>query len=195
MVVLDTSQQQFNAKIIYYGPGLSGKTTCIQYIGKVFSKSAQSSLVSFANISGRTLYFDFLSLDAGYIKGYPIRFLIYSVPGQVFYEATRKLIISKVDGAVFVADSQKDRLEANLLAMQSLKHNLLIQKLEVTNIPFAIQYNKSDLPFLSDMNEMEDMINPMKSPSFLSCALTGQGVLEALKVVCIGILDRMNTYL
>jgi mutual gliding-motility protein MglA len=194
MVTFVNKINQFSAKIVFYGAGLSGKSSCIHYVAKTFPNSSHSTLVSYANFSGKTLYFDFMSLDSGFFHGYPFRYLIYSVPGQVFYEETRKLVLAKADGIIFVADTQQARLDANLMAMESLKEDLSSLEINLNEVPYAIFYNKSDRPHHYTIDQMNEAFNPDSAPSFLGNAINGDGVLEVMKTVCLSILERMNRY-
>lgn len=175
--------KEINCKIVYYGPGLGGKTTNIQYIYQKTSSQNKGQMITLNTENERTLFFDFLPLDLGEIRGFKTRFHLYTVPGQVFYEASRKLILRGVDGLVFVADSQVERMEANLESLQGLKKNLLEQGYDPSKVPLVMQWNKRDLPNIVPVEDMERQLNERKSPSFEAIAAQGQGVFETLKMV------------
>ncbi len=175
--------KEVNCKIVYYGPGLGGKTTNIQYVYQKTSGDAKGKIISLNTENERTLFFDFLPLDLGKIRGFNTRFHLYTVPGQVFYEASRKLILRGVDGIVFVADSQVERMEANIESLQSLVKNLEEQGYDVSKIPLVMQWNKRDLPNITPVEDLEKELNRWKSPSFEACALKGEGVFETLKMI------------
>ena len=175
--------KEVNCKIVYYGPGLGGKTTNIQYVYQKTSGDAKGKIISLNTENERTLFFDFLPLDLGKIRGFNTRFHLYTVPGQVFYEASRKLILRGVDGIVFVADSQVERMEANIESLQSLVKNLEEQGYDVSKIPVVMQWNKRDLPNITPVEDLEKELNRWKSPSFEACALKGEGVFETLKMI------------
>jgi signal recognition particle receptor subunit beta len=183
MSFINYSSREINCKIVYYGPGLCGKTTNLQYVHKRTANDRKGKLISLATETERTLFFDFLPLALGDIKGFKVRFHLYTVPGQVFYAASRKLILKGVDGVVFVADSQMERADANLESMDDLQINLKDHGFELDNLPYAVQYNKRDLPNAIPVDEMESLLNPRAMPSFEAIATTGQGVFETLKDV------------
>lgn len=175
--------KEINCKIVYYGPGLGGKTTNIQYVYQKTSGDAKGKIISLNTENERTLFFDFLPLELGEIRGFKTRFHLYTVPGQVFYEASRKLIIRGVDGIVFVADSQVEKMEANRESLESLKRNLIEQGCDIQKIPLVMQWNKRDLPNVTSIEEMERTLNLWKSPSYQAIALKGQGVFDTLKTI------------
>lgn len=181
MSFINYSSREINCKIVYYGPGLCGKTTNLQYIYKHTNPEQKGKLISLATETERTLFFDFLPLHLGDIKGFKVRFHLYTVPGQVFYAASRKLILKGVDGVVFVADSQIDRMEANIESIEDLRINLAEQGYDLDKIPFVIQYNKRDLPNVAPIEEMNKILNPNGIPWFESVATDGRGVFETLK--------------
>ena len=183
MSFINYASREINCKIVYYGPGLCGKTTNLQFIYQKTSPDAKGKMISLATETERTLFFDFLPLALGEIRGFKTRFHLYTVPGQVFYDASRKLILKGVDGVIFVADSQEERLDANIESMENLKNNLEEQGYDLDKLPFVIQYNKSDLPNVSPKEELNDLLNPNKVPEFDACATTGEGVFETLKSV------------
>ncbi len=160
MSMINYASREINCKIVYYGPGLGGKTTNLEYIyGKVLPDT-RGKLISLATETERTLFFDFLPVELGTIRGFRTRFHLYTVPGQVYYNASRKLILKGVDGVVFVADSQTDRAEANLESMQNLYDNMQAYGYDLTRMPFVIQYNKRDLPNAAPLDELQGMLNP-----------------------------------
>lgn len=181
MSFINYSSREINCKIVYYGPGLCGKTTNLQYIYKKTNPEQKGKLISLATETERTLFFDFLPLALGDIKGFRVRFHLYTVPGQVFYAASRKLILKGVDGVVFVADSQIDRMEANIESLEDLKINLSEQGYDLEKLPFVIQYNKRDLPNVVPVEELNKVLNPNGVPYFEAVATQGTGVFETLK--------------
>ena len=160
MSLINYASREINCKLVYYGPGLGGKTTNLEYIYEKVSPSSKGKMISLATETERTLFFDFLPVDLGTIRGFKTRFHLYTVPGQVYYNASRKLILKGVDGVVFVADSQIERMEANVESMQNLYDNLLQHGYDLTKMPFAIQYNKRDLPNSSPLEELQENLNP-----------------------------------
>jgi signal recognition particle receptor subunit beta len=180
---INYSSREINCKIVYYGPGLCGKTTNLQYIYRRTNPDQKGKLISLATETERTLFFDFLPLALGDIKGFKIRFHLYTVPGQVFYAASRKLILKGVDGVIFVADSQIERMESNMESLDDLQINLAEQGYELGKLPFAIQYNKRDLPNIVPIEEMDKLLNHRTVPWFDGIATTGKGVFETLKAV------------
>lgn len=175
--------KEINCKIVYYGPGLGGKTTNIQHVYQKTSGSVKGKMISLNTENERTLFFDFLPLDLGEIRGFKTRFHLYTVPGQVFYEASRKLILRGVDGIVFVADSQVERMDANFESLASLEKNLTEQGYDLEKLPLVIQYNKRDLPNGMPLEEMRERLNKRRVPDFEATANTGQGVFETLKMI------------
>lgn len=160
MSFINYSSREINCKIVYYGPGLCGKTTNLQYIYNKTNPETKGKLISLSTETDRTLFFDFLPLSLGEIRGFKTRFHLYTVPGQVYYNASRKLILKGVDGVVFVADSQAERAEANLESMQNLYDNMAAYGYDLTRMPFVIQYNKRDLPNAASVAELQAMLNP-----------------------------------
>ena len=175
--------KEINCKIVYYGPGLGGKTTNIQFIYQKTSSQNKGQMITLNTENERTLFFDFLPLDLGEIRGFKTRFHLYTVPGQVFYEASRKLILRGVDGLVFVADSQVERMEANLESLQGLEKNLVDQGYDLTKVPMVMQWNKRDLPNIVPVEDLQMQLNKRKNPSFEAIASQGHGVFETLKMV------------
>jgi signal recognition particle receptor subunit beta len=168
---------------VYYGPGLGGKTTNIQYVYQKTSGGNKGNMITLNSENERTLFFDFLPLDLGEIRGFKTRFHLYTVPGQVFYEASRKLILRGVDGIVFVADSQVERMEANIESLKSLEKNLLEQGYEMGKIPLVFQWNKRDLPNTTSVKDLHEALNKTNGQEFEAIAVKGNGVFETLKVI------------
>jgi signal recognition particle receptor subunit beta len=160
MSMINYAAREINCKIVYYGPGLGGKTTNLEHIYGKVKPETRGKLISLATETERTLFFDFLPVDLGTIRGFSTRFHLYTVPGQVYYNASRKLILKNVDGVVFVADSQAERMEANIESMQNLYDNMAEYGLDVTHIPFVIQYNKRDLPSAAPVAQLQEALNP-----------------------------------
>jgi mutual gliding-motility protein MglA len=160
MSVINYASREINCKIVYYGPGLGGKTTNLEHVYARVAPDTRGKLISLATENERTLFFDFLPVDLGTIRGFKTRFHLYTVPGQVYYNASRKLILKGVDGVVFVADSQTDRQEANVEAMQNLYDNMAEYGYDITRMPFVIQYNKRDLPNAAAVSELDTLLNP-----------------------------------
>jgi signal recognition particle receptor subunit beta len=160
MSLINYASREINCKLVYYGPGLGGKTTNLEYVYEKVAPTAKGKLISLATETERTLFFDFLPVDLGTIRGFKTRFHLYTVPGQVYYNASRKLILKGVDGVVFVADSQLERMEANLESMQNLYDNMAQHGYDLTRMPFVIQYNKRDLPNAAPIQELQDALNP-----------------------------------
>ncbi|MBF8250689.1 MAG: MglA protein [Deltaproteobacteria bacterium] len=181
MSFINYSSKEINCKIVYYGPGLCGKTTNLQYVYGKTNPVAKGKMISLATETERTLFFDFLPLTLGEIKGFKVRFHLYTVPGQIFYDASRKLILKGVDGVVFVADSQVERMEANIESFENLAINLKEQGYDIDKIPYVVQYNKRDLPNAAPLEELRNLLNPKGIPEFEACAATGEGVFETLK--------------
>lgn len=175
--------KEINCKIVYYGPGLGGKTTNIQYVYQKTASKNKGEMITLNTENERTLFFDFLPLDLGSIRGFKTRFHLYTVPGQVFYEASRKLILRGVDGVVFVADSQVDKMEANIESFEGLKKNLVEQGYDINKIPIVMQWNKRDLPNIASEENLEEKLNQNDFPSFSASAIKGEGVFETLKMI------------
>jgi len=183
MTFINYAAREINCKVVYYGPGLGGKTTNIQYIYDKTNPNTKGKLISLATETDRTLFFDFLPLDLGTVRGFKIRFHLYTVPGQVFYDASRKLILKGVDGIVFVADSQVERMEANEESIYNLDVNLKEQGYELKNIPYILQLNKRDLPNIATVAEITKKLQKKAEPVFEAVAPKGIGVFESLKAV------------
>jgi len=192
MSFINYSSREINCKIVYYGPGLCGKTTNLQYVYARTSPEAKGKMISLATETERTLFFDFLPLSLGEIRGFKTRFHLYTVPGQVFYDASRKLILKGVDGVVFVADSQIERMEANLESVENLRVNLGEQGYDLNRIPYVVQYNKRDLPSVATIEELQRLVNPRGVPEFQAVAPTGVGVFDTLKAVAKLVLTELK---
>lgn len=194
MSFINHMSKEINCKVVYYGPGLCGKTTNLQFIYRRTNPDQKGKLISLATETERTLFFDFLPLALGEIKGFKIRFHLYTVPGQVFYAASRKLILKGVDGIVFVADSQLERMESNMESIDDLRINLAEQGYELDKLPFTIQYNKRDLPNIVPVEDMDRVLNPRNIPWFEGVAVTGKGVFETLKSVARQVLFELKKH-
>jgi hypothetical protein len=192
MSFINYMAREINCKIVYYGPGLCGKTTNLQYIYERTNPDAKGKMISLATETDRTLFFDFLPLALGEIRGFKTRFHLYTVPGQVFYDASRKLILKGVDGVVFVADSQLGRIEANQESVENLRTNLAEQGYSLDKIPYVMQYNKRDLPEIGTVEELRSLLNPMSVPDFEGVARTGIGVFDTLKAVAKLVLTELK---
>ena len=183
MTFINYASREINCKIVYYGPGLCGKTTNLQYIYDKTNATAKGKLISHATETDRTLFFDFLPLELGTVRGFKTRFHLYTVPGQVFYDASRKLILKGVDGVIFVADSQVERMDANVEAIDNLDANLRTQGYDLMAIPYVLQLNKRDLPNVASVDEMKKLLTKKNEPIFEAVASKGPGVFETLKGV------------
>lgn len=192
MSFINYSSREINCKIVYYGPGLCGKTTNLQYVYNKTNPDAKGKMISLATETERTLFFDFLPLSLGEIRGFKTRFHLYTVPGQVFYDASRKLILKGVDGVVFVADSQIERMEANLESVENLRINLAEQGYDLNKIPCVMQYNKRDLPNAATIEELRRLLNPNALPEFQATATTGVGVFDTLKTIAKLVLQELK---
>src|SRR5580698_9767059 len=192
MSFINYSSREINCKIVYYGPGLCGKTTNLQFIYNKTSPDAKGKMISLATETERTLFFDFLPLALGEIRGFKTRFHLYTVPGQVFYDASRKLILKGVDGVIFVADSQMERMEANEESIENLRTNLAEQGYALERLPFVIQYNKRDLPNVASSEELRQLLNKSNVPDFDAVARTGVGVFDTLKAVAKLVLTELR---
>ena len=192
MSFINYSAKEINCKIVYYGPGLCGKTTNLQYIYNRTNPNARGKMISLATETERTLFFDFLPLALGEIRGFKTRFHLYTTPGQVFYDASRKLILKGVDGVVFVVDSQIDRMEANLESLENLEDNLIEQGYDLATLPFVLQYNKRDLANILAVDELKEMFNPTGVPEFEAQASSGEGVFDTLKGIARKVLIELK---
>jgi mutual gliding-motility protein MglA len=194
MALVNHQTREINAKIVYYGPGLCGKTTNIHMIFHRIAPGQRGKLISLATETGRTLFFDFLPVELGTIKNYRVRFHLYTVPGQVFYNATRKLVLKGADGVIFVADSQRAMLDANLESISNLRDNLHDQGLNLNTFPMVIQYNKRDLPDVLPIDELNAAVNPRLVPFYGAVATTGEGVLKTFTAISKQVLQDMQKH-
>ena len=194
MSLVNYQTREITCKIVYYGPGRSGKTTNLHYIYGQVPEERKGKMVSLATQTDRTLFFDFLPLDLGTISGFSTRFQLYTVPGQVYYQATRKLVLQGADGVVFVADSQARQLQENIESFQDLHQNLAEQDVDPRSIPLVIQYNKQDLPadMILTTSELADAVNFRGVPDYSADALHGPGVFETLKGISELVLKRLS---
>ena len=192
MTFINYAAREINCKIVYYGPGLCGKTTNIQYIYNKTNPTAKGKLISLATETDRTLFFDFMPLELGTIQGFKTRFHLYTVPGQVFYDASRKLILKGVDGVIFVADSQASRLDANIESVQNLSANLKSQGYNILSIPFVLQLNKRDLPTALPAEQLVKALRVKGEPVFEAVATTGVGVFDTLKAMAKMVLTELR---
>ena len=192
MSMINYASREINCKIVYYGPGLGGKTTNIEYVYDQVAPATRGKLISLATETERTLFFDFLPVDLGTIRGFKTRFHLYTVPGQVFYDASRKLILKGVDGVVFVADSQEMRMEANVESLANLDKNLKEQGYDLRTVPYVLQFNKRDLPTALPMDEMYGQLNFKGEPTFEAVAMNGTGVFDTLKAVAKLVLTELK---
>jgi len=188
---INYATREINFKIVYYGPGLGGKTTNLKYIYSRIDSSRKGKLITISTEVDRTLFFDFLPIDLGEIRGFRTRFQLYTVPGQVFYNASRRLILQGVDGLIFVADSQRERKAENVESLNNLKDNLLSYNLTLSHIPYVMQYNKRDLPDPLPIEELQELLNPDRVPYFEAIATQGIGVFETLKEICKLVIRRL----
>jgi hypothetical protein len=195
MPVVNYASRELTCKIVYYGPGRSGKTTNLHYVYDRTPEERRGSMVSLATHNERTLFFDFLPLDLGRISGFSTKFQLYTVPGQIYYRSTRKLVLQGADGVVFVADSQRRQLDENVQSLRAMHEVLAEQGVDVRSLPFVLQYNKQDLPpeLLLTPHELDEALNFRGAPSFAADALAGTGVFETLRHVSHLVLQRLGT--
>src|SRR5580704_15295981 len=192
MVLINFGQREVSCKVVFYGPGMSGKTTNLEIIHKKAPKDAVGEMVSIATETDRTLYFDFVPLDLGQVAGMRTKFQLYTVPGQIYYNSTRKLVLQGVDGVVFVADSSPEKMAENLESLQNLQDNLAKLRLRLEDMPLVIQYNKRDLPTAMPTAEMDAQLNSMKAPTFEAVARDGKGVFATLKEISRLVIEKLN---
>lgn len=183
MSMINYASREINCKLVYYGPGLGGKTTNLEYVYNKVNPDTRGKLISLATEQERTLFFDFLPVDLGSIRGFKTRFHLYTVPGQVYYNASRRLILKGVDGLVFVADSQAERMDANIAALENLYENLADYGYDASQLPIVLQWNKRDLPSAVPTDELRRQLNPMGLQEYEAVAVDGVGVFDTLKAV------------
>ena len=192
MTFINYASREINCKIVYYGPGLCGKTTNLQYIFDSTAPQARGKLISLATETDRTLFFDFMPLELGTVRGFKTRFHLYTVPGQVFYDASRKLILKGVDGVVFVADSQEERMDANVESLYNLEENRRAQGYDPEKIPYVLQLNKRDLPNVLPLEEITAELRRNGEPVIEAIASSGPGVFDTLKAVAKQVLTELR---
>ena len=192
MTFINYASREINCKIVYYGPGLCGKTTNLQYIFDSTAPQARGKLISLATETDRTLFFDFMPLELGTVRGFKTRFHLYTVPGQVFYDASHKLILKGVDGVVFVADSQEERMDANIESLYNLEENLQSQGYDLLKIPYVLQLNKRDLNNIVAAEDLAAELQRKGEPVVEAVASTGQGVFDTLKAVAKQVLTELR---
>jgi signal recognition particle receptor subunit beta len=192
MTFINYASREINCKIVYYGPGLCGKTTNLQYIFDSTAPQARGKLISLATETDRTLFFDFMPLELGTVRGFKTRFHLYTVPGQVFYDASRKLILKGVDGVVFVADSQEERMDANVESLYNLEENLQSQGYDLMKLPYVLQLNKRDLNNIVAVDDLAAELQKKGEPVVEAVASTGQGVLDTSNAVANHVLTELR---
>jgi mutual gliding-motility protein MglA len=190
--LVNYSTKEITCKIVYYGAGRSGKTSNLQYVHAFVPEDRRGAMVSLATETDRTLFFDFLPLDLGLISGFRTRIQLYTVPGQVYYGATRRLVLRGADGVVFVVDSQRERYQENLESFRDLHEHLLQEGLDPRDFPLVVQYNKRDLPGVLEIAELEDVFNFRSQPSFPAVAVDGEGVFPTLKSISASVLQSLS---
>jgi signal recognition particle receptor subunit beta len=192
MTFINYASREINCKIVYYGPGLCGKTTNLQHIFESTAPQSRGKLISLATETDRTLFFDFMPLELGTVRGFKTRFHLYTVPGQVFYDASRKLILKGVDGVVFVADSQEERMDANVESLYNLEENLQAQGYDLMKLPYVLQLNKRDLPNIIPADELAAELRRKEEPVVEAVAASGAGVFDTLKAVAKQVLTELR---
>lgn len=192
MSFINYNAKEIHCKVVYYGPSLGGKTTNIQWVYQQTAEDQKSKLIALNTDIERTLFFDFLPLNIGDIRGFKTRFHLYTVPGQVVYDASRKLILKGLDGVIFVADSQVERMDENIESLRNLERNLEQQGYDIREIPLVMQYNKRDLPNVASLAEMRSVLNPYNATEIEGCASEGKGVFESLKTVSKSIINVLK---
>jgi signal recognition particle receptor subunit beta len=192
MTFINYASREINCKIVYYGPGLCGKTTNLQHIFESTAPQARGKLISLATETDRTLFFDFMPLELGTVRGFKTRFHLYTVPGQVFYDASRRLILKGVDGVVFVADSQEERMDANVESLYNLEENLQTQGYDLMKLPYVLQLNKRDLPNIIPVEDLTAELRRKEEPVVEAVASNGAGVFDTLKAVAKQVLTELR---
>jgi signal recognition particle receptor subunit beta len=192
MTFINYASREINCKIVYYGPGLCGKTTNLQHIFESTAPQSRGKLISLATETDRTLFFDFMPLELGTVRGFKTRFHLYTVPGQVFYDASRKLILKGVDGVVFVADSQEERMDANVESLYNLEENLKAQGYDLMKLPYVLQLNKRDLPNVIPVEDLTAELRRKEEPVVEAIASSGAGVFDTLKAVAKQVLTELR---
>jgi signal recognition particle receptor subunit beta len=192
MTFINYASREINCKIVYYGPGLCGKTTNLQHIFESTAPQSRGKLISLATETDRTLFFDFMPLELGTVRGFKTRFHLYTVPGQVFYDASRKLILKGVDGVVFVADSQEERMDANVESLYNLEENLKAQGYDLMKLPYVLQLNKRDLPNVIPIEDLAAELRRKEEPVVEAVASSGAGVFDTLKAVAKQVLTELR---
>jgi hypothetical protein len=192
MVQINFARREVNCKIVFYGPGLSGKTTNLEIIHKKVPETARGNLTSIATEQDRTLFFDFMPLDLGQVAGMKTKLFLYTVPGQVYYDSTRKLVLQGADGVSFIADSDPNRMNDNIESFKNLEKNLKEYGVDIRKIPLVIQYNKRDLPGALSVAELNAKVNPIGAPTFEAVAVKGEGVMQTLKGISKLVVDKLN---
>ena len=192
MTFINYASREINCKIVYYGPGLCGKTTNLQHIFESTAPQSRGKLISLATETDRTLFFDFMPLELGTVRGFKTRFHLYTVPGQVFYDASRKLILKGVDGVVFVADSQEERMDANVESLYNLEENLQAQGYDLMKLPYVLQLNKRDLPNIIPVEDLTAELRRKQEPVVEAVASSGAGVFDTLKAVAKQVLTELR---
>lgn len=195
MATIDVKARQINCKLVYYGTGMGGKTTNLRYIYKKTNPKQRGKLLSLETETERTLFFDFFPMSAGKLKGLDLRFSFYTVPGQSFYNLTRKTILKDVDGVAFICDSQVDREEANIDSYLNLEENLLENRIELATFPHVIQYNKRDMDEITPVEEMRREVNLYGAPDFEAVAVKGPGVFDTLRTIVKLVTDKVRSEL
>jgi signal recognition particle receptor subunit beta len=191
MASVNYALKEISCKIVYYGPGMCGKTTNLQYIHQHTEPDKRGNMVSLATPGERTLFFDFLPLEAAQIHGFRTKFQLYTVPGQVMYNSTRKLVLRGVDGVIFVCDSQWEKMRENLESFRNLTDNLAAYGYSLETTPYVVQYNKRDLPNIAPVEYLQYVINPRQVPSLEGVAIQGEGVFQCLNAICVRVLSNL----
>lgn len=195
MPLIHYSSHEIECKVVYYGPGLCGKTENVRYIYNNTNQDSRGQFVSISTEKERTLFFDFLLLYLGNLSGFNLKVNLYTIPAKTFYEESKRLIINGLDGVIFVADSQVARMDANIESMENLKKDLSLLDMDINYTPFVLQYNKRDLPGIMPVDEMNRLLNPAGVPAYEASAQTGEGVFESLRGVTDQVVEKLHSYL